>query len=98
MTAVCIWQMKYCTKSVLIATTKINKNGKTYIYFCADRNHPNLYSVDISQVKGCKIISNGKIKCVDVPFDRFINEGELPKELEEERNNQYQKFRKYTKK
>ena len=90
-----IWQMKYCTKSVLIDTSKVGY-GKCYIYFVADRNYLDLYSVDGTKVRDkCDIIFNGKIYCFDVPLEWLVNEGELPKELEEQRQVQYEKFKEY---
>ena len=64
-----IWQMKFCTKSVLVDTSKVGRD-KCYIYFVADRNHPDLYSFDGAKVRdNCKIIFNSKIYCYDIPFE-----------------------------
>ncbi len=90
-----IWQMKYCTKSVLVDTCKVS-NNKTYIYFVADRNYTDLYSFDGAKVREkCNIIHNGKIYCYDVPLEWLVNEGELPKELVVEKEKQYEKFKTY---
>lgn len=93
-----IWQMKYCTKSVLVDMAKIMPN-KTYLYFVADRNYPYLYSVDTQNVKGkCPIIYNGKIYCYSIPIHLLNTEGELTPELEKERQFEYEKFKKYKEK
>ena len=71
-------------------------DNKCYIYFVADRNHLDLYSFDGAKVrKECNIIYNGKIYCYDVPYAWLTNEGALPKELEEVRNREYEKFKSY---
>ncbi len=90
-----IWQMKYCTKSVLVATSKITYD-KTYLYFVADRNYPYLYSVDSKRVRSCcQIISNGKILCYSIPIEMLYNEGELPETLQKQREIEYERFKKY---
>ncbi len=90
-----IWQMKYCTQSVLVDTSKVSRD-KVYIYFVADRNHLDLYSFDGAKVRdNCGIIYNGKIYCYDIPYTWLTNEGELPKDLEEIRNKEYEKFKNY---
>lgn len=93
-----IWQMKFCTKSVLVDTSKVTRD-KVYIYFVADRNYPDLYSFDGAKVRdNCKIIFNSKIYCFDIPLYMLTNEGELPKELEARRELEYEKFKNYKKK
>jgi len=90
-----IWQMKYCTKSVLVDTCKVNP-GKCYIYFVADRNYTDLYSFDGTKVREkCNIIFNSKIYCYDVPLEWLVNEGPLPDVLEEQRKIEYEKFKKF---
>lgn len=93
-----IWQMKYCTKSVLVDTAKVSRD-KVYIYFVADRNYQDLYSFDGAKVRNeCKLIHNGKIYCFDVPLEMLVNEGELPSELKARREAEYQKFLDYKEK
>ena len=95
MTAYPIWQMKYCTKSVLVDTCKVNP-GKCYIYFVADRNYKDLYSFDGDRVKKeCGLIYNGKIYCFDIPISWLNNEGPLTPELEKHRENEYERFKKF---
>ena len=95
MTANPIWQMKYCTKTVLVATSKIS-GDKTYIYFIADRNYPDLYSVESKKVRNyCQIVSNGKIPCYSIPIEMLYNEGELPETLQKQREIEYERFKKY---
>ena len=90
-----IWQMKYCTQSVLVDTSKVGRD-KCYIYFVADRNHKDLYSFDGAKVRdNCKIIFNSKIYCYDIPFEWLTNEGELPQELEKSREIEYERFKEY---
>lgn len=98
MTANCIWQMKFSTKSVLLAKQKVREGAKTYIYFCADRNYPDLYSISYEDIKKCRLVSNGKIICYDIPVEYLHNEGELSEDLKKEREKQYLKFKKFMKK
>lgn len=98
MTAYPIWQIKFCTQEVLVDTCKVSM-GKIYIYFVADRNHKDLYSFDGKWVREhCKVTSNGKIYCFCVPVNALVNEGELPSELEKQREIEYAKFKAYQEK
>ena len=93
MKAVCIWQPRYWDKKVLVATDKV-REGKNYVYFCADRNMQDLYSYDGTKVRNeCKVCSNGKIYCYEIPLHWLVNEGDLPQELIEVKNAQYNKFK-----
>lgn len=93
MNAVCIWQPKFCTKEALVAMEKVPK-GKGYLYFAADRNHPNLYSYDGEKVRSeCRMVSNGKIFCYCIPLSWLVDEGELGDALESERDRQYGRFK-----
>lgn len=95
---ICIWQPKFSTKEVLVATTKV-REGKNYIFFVADRNFPDLYSFDGTKVKqNCKISSNGKILVYDIPLSYLSNEGELPEKLVTYKETEYEKFKKKMKK
>lgn len=97
MNYVCIWQPKFSTQEVLVATNKV-REGKNYLFFAGDRNHPDLYSYDGHKVKlNCKLTSNGKIYCYCIPLSWLENEGELPDELQTIRNQEYEKFKKRTK-
>lgn len=90
-----IWQMKYCTQTVLVDTSKVSRE-KVYIYFVADRNHLDLYSFDGSRVRDkCEIISNGKIYCYNIPFEWLENEGVLPQVLVDAREKEYEKYKNY---
>lgn len=90
-----IWQMKFCTQSVLVDTSKVSRE-KTYIYFVADRNHPDLYSFDGAKVRDeCKLIFNGKIYCFDIPFEWLTNEGDLPSELVAQREKEYERYKNF---
>lgn len=94
-----IWAPKYCTKMVLIDRLKVNKTGKTFLFFCCDRNYLDLYSIDSEKVrKECKLVSNSKILCYQVPLDWLENEGELPKEYIKVREREYNKYKKYKEK
>ena len=82
----------------MIDTMKVS-NNKVYLYFVADRNYPNLYSIDGREVRSkCKIGSNGKIYCYYVPLTMLTNEGELPEEIQKCREKEYIKFKKYQEK
>lgn len=95
---ICIWQPKYSTREVLVATQKV-RDGKNYIFFVADRNWLDLYSFDGTKVKqNCKISSNGKILVYDIPLSYLNNEGELPQKLVTFREKEYDKFKLKTKK
>lgn len=98
MSYICIWQPKYCTQEVLVATTKVSK-GKNYLYFVADRNWQDLYSFDGDKVKSeCKITSNGKILVYNIPLSWLNNEGNLPQTLVDCKQKEYDKFKKKVKK
>ena len=98
MKATCIWQPKFCTREALVALEKV-PNGKGYLYFAADRNHPDLYSYDGAKVrKECRMVSNGKIFCYCIPLDWLVDEGELPEDERREQARQYARFRKSSKK
>ena len=96
MTAHPIWQPKFSTKEVLVAKLDV-RPGKNYIYFVADRNHPDLYSYDgtLVKTKG-RLCSNGKIICYAFPLDWLTSEGDLPEELIPIREKEYSKFKKYS--
>lgn len=93
-----IWQPKFSTKEVLVAKLAV-KPGKNYLYFVADRNHPDLYSYDGDKVRELgKFVFNGKIVCYAFPLDWLVSEGDLPEELEAEREKEYKKFKKFNEK
>lgn len=91
-----IWQPKFSTKEVLVAKLDV-KPGKNYIYFVADRNHPDLYSYDGNRVKSDgRLCSNGKIICYAFPLDWLESEGDLPEEFVTTREKEYAKFKRYS--
>lgn len=91
----CIWQPKYCTQMVLVNTMYV-KPEKCYLFFCGDRNYQDLYSYDGAKVwNECRTVSNGKIPCFEIPLTWLKNEGTLPDELIEIREQQYLKFKNY---
>lgn len=93
-----IWQPKFSTRMVLVDRTKV-REGKNYLYFVADRNHPDLYSYDGTRVRNeCQLSTNGKIYCYNIPLDWLVSEGDLPEELIPIREKEYKKFQKFTKK
>ena len=66
-----IWQPKYKTHSVLIATYKV-KPGINYVAFSKANHLANMvYKVDSKVIKQSPITTNGKIEVYDVPFDRL---------------------------
>ena len=90
-----IWQPKFCTKEVLVSTLDV-RPGKNYIYFVADRNHPDLYSYDGDKVKASgTLCSNGKIPCYAFPLAWLSCEGDLPEEYVQAREKEYAKFKRY---
>lgn len=90
-----IWQPKFSTGEVLVARLDV-RPGKNYIYFVADRNHPDLYSYDGERVKNeGKLVFNGKIVCYAFPLDWLDSEGDLPEEFVPIREKEYDKFKKY---
>ena len=73
------------------------RSGKNYIYFVADRNHPDLYSYDGDKVKAeGRLCSNGKIICYAFPLDWLESEGDLPEEFIPIREREYNKFKQYS--
>lgn len=93
MSVCCIWQPKYSTMEVLIATSKVG-SGKNYVYFAGDRNRQDLYSYDGDKVRNsCKITSNGKLYCFCIPLSWLVSEGELPAQYRLQRDVEYAKFK-----
>lgn len=90
-----IWQPKFATKEVLVAKVNV-RSGKNYIFFVADRNHLDLYSYDGDKVKSSgRLCTNGKIVCYAFPLDWLDSEGDLPEDLVEVREKEYNKFKRY---
>lgn len=90
-----IWQPKFCTGEVLVSALDV-RPGKNYIFFVADRNHPDLYSYDGDKVKQeGTLCSNGKITCYAFPLAWLSCEGELPSEYVSVREREYKKFKRY---
>ena len=90
-----IWQPKFSTKEVLVAKLDV-RSGKNYIYFVADRNHPDLYSYDGDKVKADgRLCSNGKIVCYAFPLGWLTSEGPLPEEFVPVKEKEYSKFKKF---
>lgn len=89
-----IWMPRYWDKMVLVDRKNV-RSGKNYLYFVVDPKYPDLYSYDGDKVKKeCKLTSNGKIYCYQIPMDWLNNEGELPSEFlstKEAENRKYQK-------
>lgn len=98
MYASAIWQPKYCIKSVLIRCQDV-KRQKCFVYFCCDKNLKDLYSYDGDYVRNnCKVVSNGKIPCYQIPLSILVSEGDLPKEFEKIRECEYAKYQRTLKK
>lgn len=67
-----IWQPKYSTNSVLIATYKVTR-GKNRIKFTkAKYLQGKVFEVDGKEVMECPVITNGRISCYDVPMSALI--------------------------
>lgn len=94
MKAIPIWSPRYWDKKVLIDRLKLNPTGKTYLFFCCDKNLTSLYSVDSSRVRAeCGLCTNGKILCYQVPLEWLENEGDLPSEFIPIRDKNYNKYK-----
>lgn len=94
MTASAIWMPRYWDKMVLVDKKNI-RSGKNYLFFVVDKRYPDLYSYDGDRVKKeCKLVSNGKIYCYQIPMDWLNNEGDLPQEFMAEKDREYQKYQK----
>lgn len=94
MKATCIWQPRYWDRKVLINKADV-KRDKCFVFFCCDRNKPDLYSYDGAKVLDeCTLCSNGKILCYEIPLDWLENAGELPAELVKIRDAEYAKYKK----
>lgn len=88
-----IWQMRFWDRTVLVNKQDV-KNGKCYLFFCCDKNYPDLYSYDGAKVKQeCKLCSNGKIYCYQIPVSWLENEGDLPAEFLPIREREYAKYK-----
>lgn len=93
-----IWMPRYWDKTILI-DRKAVRSGKNYLFFCCDKKYPDLYSYDGSRVLSeCKITTNGKIYCYQVPLDWLTNEGDLPEQFIPERDKELSKYQKTLKK
>lgn len=94
--AIPIWQPKYKTNEVLVDQAKIT-SGKNFLFFCADRNHTNLYSFDGGRVmENCECVVNGRYcKVYKIPMNWLTDEGKLPSELEPVRAKEYAKYQDY---
>lgn len=98
MKAIPIWQPKFSTKEVLVSKMEV-KSGKNYLFFCCDKNHPDLYSYDGDLVKKQgRLCSNGKIICYAFPLSFLTSEGDLPEEYLPIRKREYSKYKKYSQK
>lgn len=92
--AIPIWQPKYKDGTVLVDIDKLEK--KTYIFFCCDKNFPNLYSFDGEEAfANYDSVSNGTIECIPVPLKDLVDEGTLTKEQELLKEKELEKMRKY---
>ena len=67
-----IWAPKYCDNTVLIAKYKV-ENGYNEIEFTKAKHLlGKRFKVHSTDIKSSPIISNGKIQCYAVPFDKLI--------------------------
>ncbi len=94
-----IYQPKYKTKEVLVHTRCVDYK-RCYLFFVGDRNWKNLYSFDGARVmQECPMQKNGRGLVYVIPLDFLEDEGELPDELERERQRLYPDWKKkFTKK
>lgn len=65
-----IWSPKYSTQSVLADVRKVKANN--VIYFTKAKHlEGKEYYLSGKVAEGCDVISNGKIKCYDVPMGKL---------------------------
>lgn len=89
-----IWMPRYWDKKVLVDKSKV-RNGKNYLYFVVDKKLPDLYSYDGTKVKDeCRLTTNGKIYCYEIPLEWLNNEGELPEEFLSTKQKEFNKYQK----
>ena len=62
-----IWQPKYKTDSVLIATYKVAPEN-TIIFTKAKHLEGKEYSISGADIRQFPVVNNGKISCYDVPM------------------------------
>ena len=84
-----IWQPKFSTQEVLVNVNAVRPE-KCFVMFIGDKNHPNLYSYNGEKVRReCRVQKNGRGQVFCVPLSWLEDEGELPKELKEQRKKDY---------
>ena len=75
-----IWQPRYSTDSVLIATHKV-KNDNLVVFTKAKYLAGKEFYVSGKDIRACKLDTNGKIACYDVPMS-FLKQYEKEEEAE----------------
>lgn len=65
-----IWQPKYKTDSVLIATYKVS--AENIITFTKAKHlEGKEYQISGDKIRSCPVVNNGKIACYDVPMSEL---------------------------
>ena len=80
-----LWCPRYYDNSVLLSTRAVKK-GKNYIAFSADPKLNHLYSVTDEVIKKYPTQKNGKGSVYIIPFTELEDEGNLPSEYMEKKN------------
>jgi len=69
MDAICIWERKYKDDTVLVSCLRVDKDNNNQLFFCLDKDYPNVYEFDIEKVKKeAEITTNGSIYCYKIPI------------------------------
>lgn len=94
----CIWQPKYKTREFLVADYCV-ADGKSYVFFSADRNWTHLYRYDGHKVlTECSKQKNGRGYVYCIPLSWLTDIGELPEQFNAEKEKSYNDYKKYNEK
>ena len=94
----CVWQPKYKTSEVLVSINCV-ADGKSYVYFAADKNWTHLYRYDGHKVlTECKKQKNGKGYVYCIPLSWLTDIGELPEQFKAEKEKSYNAYKKFQEK
>jgi hypothetical protein len=69
MNEILIWEPKYSTNSVLVATRKIGKDN--YIKFTKTKAYAGTYYISGEEARKCPVVTNGRIPCFDIPMSKL---------------------------
>lgn len=66
-----IWEPKYSTQSVLVAAYKLKPGVNQIIFTKANHLQGAIFEITQDEAVKYPMRSNGKIKCYDIPLDKF---------------------------